>query len=317
MEKLSCNYCGSLSHVTVYKDIPDDATMEKFNIVRCSECGLFFTMPRPEKQKIGNYYPTTYYYSYKQKKEYLTARIALMVKKYYVSPPQNPLKRILVGTVARLLKKNIAILIEGRGDGRKILDVGCGDGRRVAWLLKYDFRVYGTDISKEALKIARENGINTFCGDLTEANYPSEFFDIIIFSQVFEHLYEPMKMLEECFRILKHGGLLIIDVPNIDYILHKIYGKYWVHLDVPRHLFHYSVQTLSNYLQKQGFTIIFWKYRYPKFFDLASIKRVYKYGGLFLVISSILSSIKLLLIYPFKRNRDNLFSQTVAVYARK
>lgn len=316
METVGCNLCGGLDFSPIYQNIPDEISGERFNIVECSNCGLWFTNPRPEPKEIHRYYSPTYY-SYNKQREYLSARIALFIKKYYVAPPKNFLKVILYGIIAKLLKKYISVLIEGPGGGRKVLDVGCGDGRRVTWLLDYGFKVYGTDISENALRIARRNGLETFCGDLKEARYPSKFFDIIIFSQVFEHIHKPQETLVECYRILKDGGIIIIDVPNIESVLNKIYKKYWFPLEVPRHLYHFSKITLSRFLKDSGFTILYWKYRYPKFFDLATLKRIYKYGGIFLLIKSIFSSLKIASLYPFKRNRDLLYSQTVAVYARK
>ncbi len=318
MEKTVCNLCGGRDFLNIHKDVKDEVSKESFDIIECTQCHLLITTPRPSEQVIKNYYPNTYYH-YTGEEKYLSTKIARLIKEHHVSSPKRMLKRILSWILTKLLDRYVAIIIEGQGNNRKVLDVGCGDGRRVSWLIRYGYDVYGNEISADACKIAAGNGIKIFNGTLEEANYPSDFFDIIIFSQVFEHLHDPQKALQECYRILKKDGILIIDVPNIESLNHRIYGKYWFPLEVPRHLFHFSKETLERYLERNNFKAIHWRYRYPKFYCSASIKRIYKFGSFFLLIKSLLGSLVLLLFYfyPFIRNRKVLFSPTIAVYAKK
>lgn len=312
----SCNFCGNGNLIKIYEDIVDEVSKEKFNIIRCMRCNLMMTSPRPESNEIARYYPRTYY-SYTESKDYFSSRIALLIKKYYVLPPENIIKRMIIGFFAVLLKRFVAVIIEGEGKSRNILDVGCGDGRRISWLIEYNYNVYGTEISEDACNIAKSRGIKVFCGDLLEAKYPESFFDIVIFSQVFEHLLDPQRTLEECYRIMKKESILIIDVPNIESLNYRIYGKFWFPLEVPRHLFHFSKQTVCNYLKKNRFTVIQWKYRYPKFFDIASIKKIYKFGGFFLLVKSLLFSLFSIFLYPLAKNKDELFSRTICAVCKK
>jgi len=316
MEYNKCNLCGNQEFTIVHENILDFVSGEKFNIIKCTGCGLMITSPFPSPENLGKYYPRTYY-SYVEGKDYLSARVGRMIKEYFVSPPKNIIKRFIIGLISKIIKKFIAILIEGEGNGRKLLDVGCGDGRRVAWLIHHNFQVYGTEIDKNACNRAKKRGIEVFNGELWDAGYPSDFFDIITFSQVFEHLHNPQRVLEECFRILKSNGILIIDVPNIDSLIHTIYGKHTFHLEVPRHLYHFSKATLSRYLLKNNFKILQWKYRYPRFFDRASLKRLLRQREYGLFIRSIVGSLFFMFAFPFLSDRINKFSQTIAVYARK
>ncbi len=104
----------------------------------------------------------------------------------------------------------------------KILDAGCGDGF-VSKSYLDNYEVYGIDIEKEAVDYctkAYPKG-NYSLGDVYNLEFEDNFFDVIIFSQVIEHLYEPEKVLKELYRILKFGGIVLITTPNYD-------SKLWI-----------------------------------------------------------------------------------------
>lgn len=106
----------------------------------------------------------------------------------------------------------------------KVLDAGCGDGT-ILYLLKenYIFEPYGIDISQNAVKKAIERGIDAQVSDLSERiPFPDESFDLIICSEVLEHLYFPEKALREINRVAKNDAIIIFSIPNIAYIQHRI-----------------------------------------------------------------------------------------------
>ena len=73
--------------------------------------------------------------------------------------------------------------------------------------------------------------------------------------QVLEHLPDPLATLHKCAQLIRPGGTLIIGVPNLDSWQSRFSGSHWFHLDVPRHLFHFSRQSLSHALMLAGFDI--------------------------------------------------------------
>jgi 2-polyprenyl-3-methyl-5-hydroxy-6-metoxy-1,4-benzoquinol methylase len=100
--------------------------------------------------------------------------------------------------------------------GSKILDVACADGYFSKELVKAGYRVYGCDLSKEILGNAKRWGIKTKVCNLEKSlPYPPEYFDFVFAGEVIEHIIDTDFFLEECGRVLKKGGILIITTPNL------------------------------------------------------------------------------------------------------
>lgn len=97
---------------------------------------------------------------------------------------------------------------------KKILILGVGTGRDTRFLSKAN-DVYGIDFSSEAIKLACKHGIRGKVGDLSKRlKYQSNFFDIVVAKDIFEHLENPIFLLKEVRRVLKTNGYTVINVPN-------------------------------------------------------------------------------------------------------
>jgi predicted SAM-dependent methyltransferase len=90
---------------------------------------------------------------------------------------------------------------------------------------------------------------------LDEKKYPKDHFDAIMMCHVFEHLYEPMDVLRECYRILKPNGNLIIVTPNSDSLTHRVFKGNWRGLEPPRHLNIMSMKSMKQVVLEVGFNI--------------------------------------------------------------
>jgi predicted SAM-dependent methyltransferase len=75
----------------------------------------------------------------------------------------------------------------------------------------------------------------------------------VVCYHVLEHLPDPIGTLTEIRRILRPSGLLLIAVPNIGGLIARICKEHWLGVDVPRHLFHFSPETLKIALSRTGF----------------------------------------------------------------
>jgi len=137
--------------------------------------------------------------------------------------------------------------------GGRILDVGCGSGRNVRLYQAIGWDVYGVEPSPAASAHARSQGLKVVTGTLLEARFEPSFFDAITMYQVLEHMPNPRDVLHECHRILKPGGKLVVSVPNIECYDSSVFGAGWIPLEVPLHLYHFSMSTLGRLLTECGF----------------------------------------------------------------
>ena len=240
----------------------------RFEVERCRSCGVLFTSPQPEDMAI--YYPAQYHSH---------------VDFSLTEPPTGGLGGLKskLRSLARTHHFNYGISSHGirgaiewvvtwplRGrtegwfgslprhvkDGR-VLDVGCGSGYWLATLQQlWAWELWGVEPSPLACQIARKHGIaHVIESDLPQANLPENFFDVVRIWHVLEHASSPCQVLDEAYRVLKPGGLLIVGVPNAGSLMFKLFRAYWFHLDLPRHLFHFSKSVLVKVVREAKFYI--------------------------------------------------------------
>lgn len=137
---------------------------------------------------------------------------------------------------------------KNKGD---ILDFGCGSGNLSRFLKNRGYNVDCLDIDKKSLKWVK--GIHKLP---VYNKVPNKLYDVIILKQVFEHLPNPIKTLNEIKKHLKVGGIIVISIPNINSFQAKIFKKNWFHLDAPRHLTHFSENSFERLIRDNHLKII-------------------------------------------------------------
>ena len=212
-----------------------------FNIVRCARCGLIYTNPRPTRQSITKLYKQYYDSNVEKRKKKLSfknfIRSNLILRRLW---------HCFTGEYLSI------ILTKARG---KVLDIGCGSGSLLRDLQRRNCEVYGVEINPQKVTFCQEKGFNVFCGDLRDAQFQTNFFDVIILWHVLEHLDSPKEILQEAFRILKPRGKIFIYTPNAESYLSKLFGKYWINWHIPFHFYHFTKKTIEKLVQLTDFQI--------------------------------------------------------------
>ncbi len=240
-EQTDCLLCGSPRWSTLL-EAPDFATAPRasFTVVRCRECGLCFTNPRPGPEDIGQFYGPAY------------------------GPHRVPCDaasgrhrgRRWPRTLARFDHRSFErgeLAPHGR---RRLLDFGCGGGAYLKRMHDRGWEVLGLDRSEVAARRVRsELGLSVLAGTLPHPDLRPESFELITMWQSLEHVHRPLEVLREAYRLLRPGGRLIAAVPNIRSAPFRWFGAAWFALDLPRHLTHFSPVTLPEMLRRAGFAV--------------------------------------------------------------
>jgi SAM-dependent methyltransferase len=132
----------------------------------------------------------------------------------------------------------------------RVLDIGCSGGATVRLLERYGFNdVRGIDNNLNAVKAAKAGGSkNIFHQDGTKTDFSGGSFDVVIASDVLEHICDDLSALKEWKRILAPHGSLIIFVPAFDLL--------WRNVDkISGHHRRYSRPVFLNLLQQAGFKV--------------------------------------------------------------
>lgn len=166
-----------------------------------------------------------------------------------------------------------------------ILDVGCGNGYLVNYLISLGYNAYGTDASEKGITIAKQsNPDRFFVQDLSTDKLPEELqhlkFDTVIATEVIEHLYDPEDFIVFCKQALGNKGEIILSTPYHGYLKNlalSLFNKWDRHLDpfwVGGHIKLWSKATLSRLVTKNGFTNVIFRGcgRIPYFWKSMIIK---------------------------------------------
>ncbi|HEY3562516.1 MAG TPA: class I SAM-dependent methyltransferase [Kribbella sp.] len=139
----------------------------------------------------------------------------------------------------------------------KVLEVGCGYGYFLQCALDAGYDAYGIDLSPTAVKWASERlPDRVFCGLLEEVpEIQGQQYDVIFGSHLIEHLTEPGAFLERAGRLLRPGGVIVLVTPNIGSLLSRASGRRWVSYKIPEHVSYYDPHTITELLNRAGFSV--------------------------------------------------------------
>ena len=217
-----------------------------FTAARCDDCGHVFMNPQPDAASLPRCYPDGY------------ACHSDEVMPAGAPPPE-------AGRTVRLMKwvPGLRPLYRWLADKRsdvipppgRVLELGCGRGDFLVRLQQAGCEAVGVDLVERSVHVCRARGLDVRHGTLGGQRFEAASFDAVCGWMVLEHTPDPRETVAETARILRPGGMLAISVPDYAAWERRLFGRFWMGLELPRHLQQFTPPSLRRLLTEEGFTI--------------------------------------------------------------
>lgn len=218
-------------------------TEERFAYRTCSECKGLVLDPRPGPEAIGRYYGGYYTERFLERLERRTQG----GKRAFGSGRLRAL-----GFLRGLDKIGFDTPV-----GKRLLDVGAGLGafaRYARDLGRMDVR--GVDFSAHTAAFAKRlHDVDIDVNELRTQAYPEGSFDVVTAWHYLEHVYDPITELAEMRRVVKPGGVVMVETPTPS-LAYRVFGPRWMYLMPPTHLYHYRPATLVSMFEQAGLQVV-------------------------------------------------------------
>jgi len=239
-ESVNCYQCGQ-DDCEVFLIGEEDLTGKEgqFQYVNCNNCGLKYHNPRIHLNQIKEFYDSEYI-AHRKKTDW-----GLL----------TPLYERAMNKHDREKNKLITKYVSLNNDSR-VLDVGCAVGTFLTYLKKkHQCFISGVDFKKD-LNYPGFEDIDFHCGLFYEQDSLDESsYDLITMWHFLEHCYSPTKSLVKAHTLLNKNGKLIIEVPRLDSLSYKIYGRKWPGIQAPQHTVMFDKKNLISMIENAGYEI--------------------------------------------------------------
>lgn len=237
-ESVACNLCGSTQATVLYPStLPQDLSIKvtkRFapadhvsgndQIVKCPRCGLIYVNPRVKPEFVWRGYSDADDTRYATQTEGRLATFEHAVD-------------FIESYVAK----------QG-----KLLDVGSAAGFFLKVAKDAGWKVQGIEPNKGlAAWGSKEYDIPISTDDFLKSKLPDASFDVVTFWDVLEHVSDPRAYVREAARVLKPGGYLFVNYPDVDSISSRIFKQKWWFIS-PVHLYYFNRKTLMHYFEEEG-----------------------------------------------------------------
>lgn len=209
-------------------------TKEEFKLIKDAESDMLVTTPQPDAKNLFRYYESEDYISHTDSKRSLFEKIYQLIKQY-------------------ALNKKLRIINKFSSPQGALLDVGAGTGDFLLCAKKGGWQIQGIEPNLKARKLAEEKGVY-LREDIDEIT--NQKFDVITLWHVLEHVPDLKNYIVTLKGLLKENGTLIVAVPNYESYDAKYYKEFWAAYDVPRHLWHFSIRSISILFSKENMKVV-------------------------------------------------------------
>ena len=225
-----CICCNSIKREVV-SNIGRD--LLKLETVICIGCGLIHSNPIPSKEELSKFYKEKYRSDYKQT----------------YAPKIKHTIRYSSGTIYHL--NTILSFIENPNN-KKLLDIGSGSGELLYFAKKAGFDVFGIEPNQGYAEFCKDKlSLPIFNGTYEEADIQDSTYDVIFMNEVLEHMPDPMNVLRDIHSYLKDGGILIVNVPDIEIGKHSPLKRFHY-----AHVYNYNHLSLKKIVEISKFKIL-------------------------------------------------------------
>ncbi len=251
-----CNLCSSAEVEILFLPKKTNESLIKYfsasqgilgaqRIVRCKQCNLVYVSPRIKSSTIIDAYSTSVDDLYVSQAEtrISTFRRSTKLLSQYASPPGNLLD---VGAAAGFFCK------AAQDTGWNVIGV-----EPSSWMAQWGKGKFGVDLRQ---------------GTLQDHKFNDSFFNVITMWDSIEHMPDPLISLKECHRIMKSGGILLINTPDFGSFLARIFGQNWWFL-LSHHLYYFTSDTINKMLEVAGFEVIDIR-RHYQFLELVHLAKM-------------------------------------------
>jgi SAM-dependent methyltransferase len=197
---------------------------ETFSLLYNKEYDILKTHPTPSLVVLPKYYESEDYISHTDSKRTLFEKIYQLVKR-------------------NAIKGKVSLLNKEQNSKGKLLDIGCGTGDFLVEAKNQGWSILGFEPNSDAKRLAANKGV-LFTDDIF--TLPENTFDAVTMWHVLEHVPNLQEYITNLKRIIKPNGTIIIAVPNYKSYDAKYYNRFWAAYDVPRHLWHFSKNSIKR-----------------------------------------------------------------------
>lgn len=242
-EEVVCPLCGKDSpELVMYARDRLFGRPGHYKVVRCGACHMRYVSPRPTLQSLGMHYPDDYFIYKKPEQEHR-----------FLRPLMQWLDKLHWLTALRRIEKVLGRITPEM----QLLDVGCGMNHLLAAIKsERGCEGIGVDFKAEVAAYVRDvRKMPIVQGTLHDGDFEDGRFDLVLMNEYLEHEPNPRGVLKEARRITKRGGHLWIEVPMSDSLPARMFGARWSQVDAPRHLVHFTRDTITRMLEGSGYKV--------------------------------------------------------------
>jgi 2-polyprenyl-3-methyl-5-hydroxy-6-metoxy-1,4-benzoquinol methylase len=245
VQDVPCPICGSREATFAARGPDFDCHScgdQEFTMVRCARCATFYLNPRPALEALAQIYSANDYYSY----DFETAG--------------NPV--VLKARLQRNIKKarSISAALQSPVSESTVLDIGAGDGALLEAFAGCGYRpenLHGSELDEAAVRKICSKGFVGHCVRAEEMSFEDQTLDVVTMMQVIEHVAAPPELLSILHRMMKPGGILCLETPNMDGWDRRFFSRRtWGGYHFPRHWTMWDPATMRQMLDRAGFEVI-------------------------------------------------------------